>query len=131
MNMFSLLSGDDSLIHTDDHFARENGYKESIVYGGILLAKLSHCLGRHLPGSQGVSLSWSVRYHAPLYVGENALFRASPKDFSEAVNVLSIEYVITKQDQKVASGSAQSMILGYPRPVDTALKTCACRKLKS
>lgn len=112
--MFSLLSGDDSLIHTDDHFARENGYRESIVYGGILLAKLSHCLGRHLPGPQGVSLSWSIRYHAPLYVGEIASFRASPKDFSEAMKVLTLEFVITKPDLKVAAGTAQSLILGQP-----------------
>lgn len=113
--MFSVLSGDDSLIHTDDHFARENGYKESIVYGGILLAKLSHCLGRHLPGPRGVSLSWSIRYHAPLYVGETAVFRASIKDFSSAMNVLTIEFVITKLGQKVAAGTAQSVILGQQK----------------
>jgi 3-hydroxybutyryl-CoA dehydratase len=112
MKLFSLLSGDDSLIHTDDAFARENGYRESIVYGGILLAKLSCCLGRHLPGPRGVSLSWSIRYHAPLYIGETAVFRASQRDYSPAMNVLSIEFVITKPGQKVAAGTAQSLILG-------------------
>jgi len=112
MAAFAALSNDHSLIHVDDEFARRHGFREAIVYGGIVLAKLSHCLGTHLPGPAGISLEWSIRYHSPLYVGETAVFRAEPRRFSEAMRVLELGYRVTCDDRKIASGSAQSRMLG-------------------
>ena len=112
MEAFAVLSGDRSLIHTDDAFAKRHGFREAIVYGGILLAKLSHCLGTHLPGPRGVSMEWTIRYHAPLYVGEKAIFHAVVKHVSEAVHALEIAYRVTRDGQKIASGEAHSRLLG-------------------
>lgn len=112
MAAFAALSEDHSLIHTDDAFARLHGFREPIVYGGILLAKLSHCLGTRLPGPTGVSLEWLIRYHSPLYVDETAIFHAEPRRFSEAVQVLELAFRVTCDDRKIATGTAQSRILG-------------------
>jgi len=112
MEVFASLSDDYSLIHTDAAFARLHGFREPIVYGGILLAKLSHCLGTRLPGPTGVSLEWLIRYHSPLYVDEAALFRAESRRFSEALQVLELVFRVTCGDRKIASGTAQSRILG-------------------
>jgi len=112
MTAFATLSDDHSLIHTDDAFARRHGFRGAIVYGGILLAKLSHCLGTHLPGPAGVSLEWAIRYHAPLYVGETAVFHAEPRRFSEGVQVLELAFRVTCDERKIASGTAQSRMLG-------------------
>ena len=112
MAIFAALSDDHSLIHTDDAFARLHGFREPIVYGGILLAKLSHCLGTRLPGPTGVSLEWMIRYHSALYVDETALFHAESRRFSEALQVLELAFRVTCDDRKIASGTAQSRILG-------------------
>lgn len=112
MAAFANLSGDRSLVHTDDDFAKHHGFREAIVYGGILLAKLSHCLGTHLPGPRGVSMEWSIRYHAPLYVGETAVFHAEVKHVSEAVYAVEIAYRVTQDGRKIASGEAHSRLLG-------------------
>lgn len=112
MAIFASLSDDHSLVHSDDAFARLHGFREPIVYGGILLAKLSHCLGTRLPGPTGVSLEWLIRYHSPLYVDETALFHAESRRFSEAVQVLELAFRVTCDDRKIASGTAQSRILG-------------------
>lgn len=112
MATFATLSDDHSLIHTDAAFARLHGFREPIVYGGLLLAKLSHCLGTHLPGPTGVSLEWLIRYHSPLYVDETALFHAESRRFSEALQVLELAFRVTCDDRKIASGTAQSRILG-------------------
>lgn len=112
MATFATLSDDHSLIHTDAAFARLHGFREPIVYGGLLLAKLSHCLGTYLPGPTGVSLEWLIRYHSPLYVDETALFHAESRRFSEAVQVMELAFWVTCDDRKIASGTAQSRILG-------------------
>lgn len=112
MAAFAALSGDRSPVHTDDDFARRHGFRGAIVYGGILLAKLSHCLGTHLPGPQGVSLEWTIRYHTPLYVGETATFRAELTHASEAMRVVQISFLVTGNDARIASGKAQSRLLG-------------------
>lgn len=111
MAAFAALSGDLSPVHTDDAFARRNGFRGVVVYGGILLAKLSHCLGTHLPGPTGVSLEWTIRFHSPLYVGEAATFRADLTHFSEAMRVAQIPFRVTRHDDRIASGMAQSRLL--------------------
>lgn len=116
MSVFAALSNDKSKIHTDDEFARRHGFRESIVYGGILLAKLSHCLGTHLPGPAGVSMEWTIRYHAPLYTGEKVIFRAEAASFSEAVGAVEIHYKITREGKRIASGTALSRVLEGPSP---------------
>ena len=112
MAAFAALSDDHSLIHVDDAFARRHGFRGAIVYGGILLAKLSHCLGTHLPGPTGVSLEWTIRYHSPLYVEEIAVFHAESRRFSEAVQVMELAFRVTCDDRKSASGTAQSRGIG-------------------
>lgn len=111
MAAFAALSGDRSPIHTDDAFARRHGFQGRIVYGGILLAKLSHCLGTHLPGPEGLSLEWTIRYHAPLYVGETATFRAERTHVSEALRTVKIAFRVIRGEERIASGSAQSRLL--------------------
>ena len=116
MERFVELSGDNSLIHTSPEFALAHGYKGVVVYGGILLAKLSRCLGCHLPGPRGISLGWSIRYHAPLYVGETALFEAAPREYSESMRLLVVTFVISREGKKLAAGKAESVLLETPAP---------------
>lgn len=111
MAAFAALSKDRSLIHTDDAFARRHGFREAIVYGGILVAKLSHCLGTFLPGPRGVSMEWTIRYHAPLYVGEAATFRAEVRHISDAVQAVEIAYRVMRGESKIATGTAHSRLL--------------------
>lgn len=114
MEKFVELSGDDSLIHSSRDFAVAHGFEGVVVYGGILLAKLSRCLGRHLPGPSGISVGWSIRYHAPLYVGETALFEAVPGEYSESTRLLAVTFTISRDGKKLASGKAESILLDEP-----------------
>ena len=119
MEKFVELSGDDSLIHTSPDFAVAHGFEGVVVYGGILLAKLSRCLGRHLPGPVGISLGWSIRYHAPLYVGQTAIFEAVPGDYSESTRLLAVTFTISREGKKLVAGRAESILLEEPPPDPT------------
>ncbi|MBJ94749.1 MAG: hypothetical protein CMP23_09805 [Rickettsiales bacterium] len=108
---FAALAGDDSLVHSDPKWARSRGFEGVIVYGGVLLARLSHLLGMHMPGGLGVSMRWEIDYHGPLYLDEPALLVGELSRKSEATRTVKIKYRVQAGERLVASGVAQSLVL--------------------
>src|SRR5688572_30479947 len=76
MRAFAVLSGDFNPLHADDDFARSKGFEGRVVYGGLLIAKISELIGMRLPGRNSVWASLSVDFLKPLYVGEHAELEA-------------------------------------------------------
>jgi 3-hydroxybutyryl-CoA dehydratase len=110
MAVFSRLSGDSSLIHTDSTFAAQRGFKDVIVYGGLMLAKLSHVLGQLLPGRCGTSVKWTVTYRAPLYVDESACLTLQVVNVSPATGLVEARYRIVAGERLIAEGQTQSLV---------------------
>ena len=48
MAAFADLSGDRNPLHTDAAFARSRGFPDRVVYGGLILARVSRLLGMRL-----------------------------------------------------------------------------------
>jgi len=113
MQAFITLSNDRSAVHTDAAYARSRGFDGVIVYGGLMLAQLSHVLGGHIPGDHGVSTRWSIDYRRPLYVGERALLRFEVLNVSEATGLIDAKFTITCGERTIATGKTQSLV-----PVD-------------
>ncbi len=110
MRAFQALSGDMSQVHCDPAFARARGFKDVIVYGGILLAQLSHVLGMKLPGAEGTSTRWTIDYRAPLYVGEAASLRLEIVSTSPATGLADAKFIIEAGGRTVATGTAQTLV---------------------
>jgi 3-hydroxybutyryl-CoA dehydratase len=114
MCRFQALSGDTSLIHCDAAHAKARGYDGVIVYGGIMLAHLSHLLGMEIPGRSGVSMAWSIKFHGPLYVGEAAQIVLEVVNVSAANGVVDGRFSIMAGAKKVATGTTQSIVPRAP-----------------
>lgn len=110
MSRFRALSGDTSLVHTDAAHAKARGYDGVIVYGGIMLAHLSHLLGMELPGPNGISMAWSIKFHGPLYIGEAAQIILEVANVSAANGVVDGRFSIMAGAKKVATGTTQSIV---------------------
>jgi 3-hydroxybutyryl-CoA dehydratase len=110
MEVFAALSQDRSAIHVDDAYAQSRGYKGVIVYGGLMLAQLSHVLGSKIPGDDGVSMHWSIDYRSPLYVGETAVLRFEVAHVSEATGTIAGKFSIRCADRLIATGRTQSQV---------------------
>jgi len=110
MRAFQALSGDMSRIHCDGAYAKSRGYEGVIVYGGIMLAELSHVLGMMVPGANGTSLVWTIKYRKPLYVGEAARLELTVTNVSPATGVVDAKFAIQSGDKRVASGTTQSIV---------------------
>ncbi len=110
MHWFQSVSGDTSRIHCDEAYAKSRGYDGVIAYGGIMLAHLSHLLGMRIPGENGTSISWTIRYHAPLYLGEPARISLEVVNTSPATGVVESKFRIAAGERTIASGTAQSIV---------------------
>lgn len=110
MRRFQEVAEDTSRIHCDRAYARERGYADVIVYGGILLTHLSHLLGMKMPGVDGTSIAWSIKFHEPLYVGEEAEISLQVSNVSAATGVVEGKFIIMAGEKRVASGTTQSIV---------------------
>ncbi len=111
MEIFRQLSGDCSRIHWDSLFAEGNGFKRPVVYGALIVAKLSYLVGMHLPGDLGLATSWKIDFNKPLYVFDDAIFEAELTHISESTHTIKLRFRVTVDGELIASGSAGSKLL--------------------
>ena len=109
MHRFQQLSNDRSLVHTDDAFARKLGFERVIVYGGIVVAHLSHVVGTFVPGTHGTSLQWRIDFRNPLYVREPAVLKIWVTNVSAAVGVVECQFEVSTGEKIIATGTTRSV----------------------
>lgn len=107
MDAFAKLSGDLNPLHTDAAFARSKGYRDRVVYGGLLVAHISRLLGMHLPGRHGVWLSFELSFHQPLFIDQPARVTATVETLSQAARYVRVALEVTAENQRTASGLAE------------------------
>jgi acyl dehydratase len=110
MKWFREVAEDTSRIHCDAAYAKSRGFDGVLVYGGIMLAHLSHLLGMRIPGANGASVAWSIKFHGPLYVDEPAEIALEVTYVSPGTGIVESRFSITAGERKVATGTAQSVV---------------------
>ena len=110
MDAFRQMSGDNSLIHCDAAYCSERGFSGPIVYGALMVMKLSYMVGVLLPGRFGLSVNYTITFHNPLYVGEEAILTLEITSISKGTGIVDGRYTIISGDQRVAQGKTQSIV---------------------
>lgn len=67
---FAKISGDANPIHLDEAYAAGTVFGKCIVHGMLVASLFSRLLGMELPGEGTIYLGQSLRFTAPVYVGE-------------------------------------------------------------
>ncbi len=112
MQMFSVLSGDDNPIHFDFEFATSLGLSGPIVYGGLLIAKISRLLGGVMPGHGCIWGGTKVSFVSPLYIGEEAVLDAEVVQVSTVVGLVKINHKIHCGTRLILRGSSEAIVRG-------------------
>ena len=110
MAWFRQVAQDTSRIHCDADYAKSRGFAGVLVYGGIMLAHLSHLLGTQIPGRNGTSVEWSIKYQEPLYIDEPAEIVLEVTFVSPGTGVVQSRFAVMAGDRTVATGTAQSVV---------------------
>ncbi|HEY8264130.1 MAG TPA: MaoC family dehydratase [Methyloceanibacter sp.] len=70
---FAELSGDTNPVHLNDAFAAGTIFKKRIAHGFLTGALISTVLGTKLPGPGCIYLSQSLKFRAPVYIGDEVV----------------------------------------------------------
>lgn len=78
--MFSGVSGDTNPVHLDAEFAASTMFGSRIAHGMLSASYISAVFGTRLPGPGCIYLSQTLRFRAPVHVGDTVLTRVTVKE---------------------------------------------------
>ena len=115
MEAFATLSGDRNPLHLESRAATERGFQDPIVYGGLLVARVSKMIGMHLPGPGSVWTALQIFFHRPLYVGEPAKLVVRVSSVHPATHTAELKFRITTSDGALVAKGSIGVFLGHVR----------------
>ena len=110
MQQFAELSGDFNPLHTDDAFARSKGLEGTVVYGALMVAKVSQLIGMRLPGRDSVWASVALDFRKPLYVGQAAQVEGVITAVSESTGMVGLKLTVRAAGKVLAKGTAEVVV---------------------
>lgn len=106
MLAFAAIADDHNPLHLDAAYARSLGYDGAVVFGALIVAKISGLIGMQLPGKGGVWAGLKMDFRAPLYTDESATLTGTVAHRSDATRMISLVLRVDTADRCVATGSA-------------------------
>lgn len=109
---FAEVSGDYNPIHLDEEVAKTTRFGQRIAHGMLSGAFISAVLGYELSERRIVYLSQSLRFTAPVFIGDTVTATGTVTKIREDKPVITIETICTKQTgETVVTGEAVVMVL--------------------
>ncbi len=109
---FAELSGDHNPIHLDEDFAAKTRFGRRIAHGMLSGALISSVLGNEFAEEKIVYLSQTMRFVAPVFVGDTITVTATIASIREDKPLVTVETVCSNQDgETTMTGEAAVMIL--------------------
>ncbi|KAG8348608.1 putative maoC-like dehydratase [Trypanosoma vivax] len=95
---FGSLVGDMNPIHVNDEAARAAGFQAPVVYGMLAGSLFSGLLGTTLPGPQSVYISQTLRFVAPVFVGDEVEARIEVTQFRKSGSMIAFRTTVSRID---------------------------------
>lgn len=109
---FAEVSGDFNPIHLDEEFAKTTRFGRRIAHGMLSGAFISGVLGDRLAERKIVYLSQTMKFTAPVYIGDTVTTTSTVKDIREPKKIVTMETICTNQSgEVVVKGEAALMVL--------------------
>jgi len=109
---FADVSGDHNPIHLDEEFAKTTRFGKRIAHGMLGASFISAVLGYKLSEQKVVYLSQSLKFIAPVYIGDTVTAKATVKEIREDKPIVTIETTCENQNgEMLITGEGKIMIL--------------------
>lgn len=95
VDVFANLSGDFSLLHMNDEFARRSRFRGRVVHGMLPLTAVSTLVGMALPGRQALLLGTEASFMAPVRIGDKLHVAGTVIAKSTGTRIIKIQAQIT------------------------------------
>ena len=109
---FRELSGDDAPLHTDEGFARAQGFDGRLVHGALVVSLLSRMIGTQFPGPRCLWLKCDISFRNPCYAPSQLCFHGVVTQQSEATSSVAMKFDITDdRDREIATAKTLHKVL--------------------
>ena len=109
---FAEVSGDYNPIHLDEEFAKTTRFGRRIAHGMLSGAFISAVLGYEFKERKIVYLSQTMKFTAPVYLGDTVTATATVTNIREDKGIVTLETTCTNQNgETLVKGEAVVMIL--------------------
>jgi 3-hydroxybutyryl-CoA dehydratase len=113
--MFAGVSGDTNPVHLNEEFAFGTPFKGRIAHGMLTASLISTVLGTKLPGPGCVYVSQTMRFLAPVRVGETVRAVVTVKEVNREKRRVYLETVCRVGDRDVLAGEAVLLVSRRPQ----------------
>ncbi len=109
---FADVSGDYNPIHLDEEFAKTTRFGKRIAHGMLSAAYISAALGNEFKGMKIVYLSQTLRFTAPVYIGDTVTAASTVTNIREDKGIVRLGTMCTNQKgETLVEGEAVIMIM--------------------
>ncbi len=98
---FGDLSGDFNPIHFNEEWAKKTMFGGRIAHGILTASYISAVIGMHLPGPGTVYMSQSMRFIAPVRIGDTITARVEVINLNNEKQRVTLKTTCTNQNDKV------------------------------
>jgi 3-hydroxybutyryl-CoA dehydratase len=116
--MFAGVSGDTNPLHLDEDFASRTMFESRIAHG-MPASLVSTVLGTRLPGPGAVYVSQSIRFLAPVRIGDTVIARAQVNEVLTDKCRVRMATICMVGDKKVLDGEAVLMVPRRPNGAES------------
>jgi 3-hydroxybutyryl-CoA dehydratase len=107
---FAEIVGDNNPVHLDEEYAAKTMFKKRIAHGMLCGGLISAVIGTKLPGPGTIYLSQSLRFTAPVYIGDTVTAKVTVSKIREDKGIYTLDTVCYNQYGKnVVEGEAVVM----------------------
>ncbi len=111
VRVFAELTGDRNPVHLDEEYAAGTRFGRRIAHGMLGASLISAVLANELPGRGTVYLSQTLRFTAPVFLGDTVTARVVVKQVREDKPVVTLETVCTNErGERVVEGEAVVLV---------------------
>jgi 3-hydroxybutyryl-CoA dehydratase len=105
--MYSAVSGDTNPLHINAEYAAQSRFGQRIAHGMLTAGLISAVIGTKLPGPGAIYMSQTLRFIAPVYLGDTVTATGTIMAYDRKKRRMTIETVCKNQRQEdVLSGEA-------------------------
>jgi 3-hydroxybutyryl-CoA dehydratase len=107
---FAGVSGDTNPLHLNAEFAANTRFKQRIAHGMLSAAYISTLIGTRLPGPGCLYISQTLRFTAPVRIGDTVIATATVTDIDTTRRRVKLSTVCRVGDTVVVDGEAETLL---------------------
>ncbi|MBF0168700.1 MAG: MaoC family dehydratase [Alphaproteobacteria bacterium] len=107
---FAAVSGDTNPVHLNEEFVRPTMFKTRIAHGMLSASFISTVIGTKLPGPGCIYVSQSLRFKAPVKIGDTVIARAEVTELNPEKRRLKLKTTCHCGETVVIDGEAEVFI---------------------